>query len=58
MSKKEEIEVVVWGVWEKVKGELEKGGLQNIVGKDNMRDEMRKGVKGGEEIIEKKSVNS
>ena len=58
MSQKEDIQVVLSGVCEKVNAQLEKAGFYNILGKDNITDHISKALKRAEEIIEKKTVNS
>ena len=59
MSQKEDIQVVLSGVCEKVNAQLEKAGFYNILGKDNITDHIQQGFsKRAEEIIEKKTVNS
>ena len=58
MSQKEDIQVVLSGVCEKVNAQLGKAGFYNILGKDNITDHISKALKRAEEIIEKKTVNS
>ena len=58
MSQKEDIQVVLSGVCEKVNAQLEKAGFYNILGKENITDHISKALKRAEEIIEKKTVNS
>ena len=58
MSQKEDIQIVLSGVCEKVNAQLEKAGFYNILGKDNITDHISKALKRAEEIIEKKTVNS
>ena len=56
MSQKEDIQIVLSGVCEKVNAQLEKAGFYNILGKDNITDHISKALKRAEEIIENKSV--
>ena len=54
MSKKEDIQVVLSGVCEKVNAQLEKAGFYNMLGKENITDHISKALKRAEEIIEAK----
>ena len=54
MSQKEDIQVVLSGVCEKVNAQLEKAGFYNMLGKENITDHISKALKRAEEIIEAK----
>ena len=54
MSQKEDIQVVLSGVCEKVNAQLEKAGFYNMLGKENITDHISKALKRAEEIIENK----
>ena len=51
MSKKEDIQIVLSGVCEKVNAQLEHAGFYNLLGKENITDHISKALKRAEEII-------
>ena len=51
MSKKEDIQIVLSGVCEKVNAQLEHTGFYNLLGKENITDHISKALKRAEEII-------
>ena len=51
MSQKENIQIVLSGVCEKVNFQLEHAGIYNMLGKENITDHISKALKRAEEII-------